>query len=756
MLTGRYRLVKHLIFSGCLTFMLGCADTLNQAEKVKLSDLDPSDIRKSKHNKQPDDNTEAPADTTDPNSHDSKLYNILLVIADDLGIDALSIYDLSNDTADTPTLASLADNGITFTEAWATPMCTTTRATLLTGQFGFHSGVTYVPAPLSNDAVTLQAYLSDHLSANFSQAVFGKWHVGGGSPALDHPQQLGIPHYAGNLAGNLESYFDWALVINGEQKNVSDYHTTKITDLAIDWIHAQTTPWFAWVAYSAPHTPWHAPPKALHQQTLLDTADDKETNPKSYYKAAIEAMDTEIGRLVNSLPSEQKDNTLIIFLGDNGSPRAVIDTAVFPREHGKKSIYEGGIRVPFIVAGNPVAQPGRASDALINTVDLFATIGEIQGLSLSNYEDSQSLAKHILQGADASRTLNYAEFEINQTTSWATRNDRYKFIAFPDASEALFDLAFDVREETNLIDATELQSIITELKNYGLAIRTQRESASTSNDISNRAFTNLSPNCEDYKGSYGATVKDIATNKSYSSTLSISSDDAHCIFTSNSIPNHDFNDGNRVFPNTVAEVTETFRIKKAPSLAQVPTPLSLQVDNAILLNGVKVDVLAAGCYGIGNGKVGCNDMRIPWRYDPMHAANGFNVDTNNAHTQPDGGYHYHGPPSKLYGASPLTASGVIGFAADGFPIYGPYFEDNGEIKLARTSYRLKSGSRPDGPSGDYDGQFRDDYEYINGLGDLDECNGMTLNGQYGYYVTAEFPYILGCFSGTPDPSFNKH
>ncbi|MGD1919345.1 MAG: YHYH protein, partial [Pleurocapsa sp.] len=137
-----------------------------------------------------------------------------------------------------------------------------------------------------------------------------------------------------------------------------------------------------------------------------------------------------------------------------------------------------------------------------------------------------------------------------------------------------------------------------------------------------------------------------------------------------------------------------------------------------------------------------------------------NTDSPHAHTQENGGYHYHGNPKALFDDSDNSkASPVIGFAADGFPIFGSYFDDNGNIRQVRSSYQLKSGSRPSGaenPGGTYDGEFDDDYEYVEGFGDLDECNGMTVNGVYGYYVTDSYPYIMGCFSGTPDHSFRKH
>lgn len=103
-------------------------------------------------------------------------------------------------------------------------------------------------------------------------------------------------------------------------------------------------------------------------------------------------------------------------------------------------------------------------------------------------------------------------------------------------------------------------------------------------------------------------------------------------------------------------------------------------------------------------------------------------------------------------------SPVIGFAADGFPVFGSYFNDGGSVRKALSSYQLKTGARPTNvgdPGGSYDDTYRDDYEYINGLGDLDECKGMTVNSVYGYYVTESYPWVMACIKGTFDTSFNK-
>jgi len=136
----------------------------------------------------------------------------------------------------------------------------------------------------------------------------------------------------------------------------------------------------------------------------------------------------------------------------------------------------------------------------------------------------------------------------------------------------------------------------------------------------------------------------------------------------------------------------------------------------------------------------------------------FGTDGHNAHTQPDGTYHYHGNPQALFDQSGTVASPVIGFAADGFPIFGSYINDNNMVREVASSYQLRSGARPSGannPGGSYDGTFVDDDEYVTGLGDLDECNGMMRGGVYGYYIVNSYPWVLACFKGLVNESFSK-
>ena len=284
-------------------------------------------------------------------------------------------------------------------------------------------------------------------------------------------------------------------------------------------------------------------------------------------------------------------------------------------------------------------------------------------------------------------------------------------------------------------------------------------------DNTDTVLSERSADCADHAGTSYALVQDIQRALGFESDVSIETQDSVCVLVSNNIPNHDFNDESASFANDVAEVGQSFEISRTPALAAEPTPLKQQTYDAVLLNGVPVDLPSAGCYRPedpkadvnGDVAVGCS-VDSAWLLDPM-GSDGFGQDAHNAHTQPDGSYHYHGNPMALFDENPGdNGSPVIGFAADGFPIYGSYFVDaEGTLRKAESGYALKSGSRPEGdgdPGGTYTGRYVQDFEFT-GEGDLDACNGMSVDGQYGYYVTDSYPWILGCLSGTPDPSFEK-
>ena len=221
-------------------------------------------------------------------------------------------------------------------------------------------------------------------------------------------------------------------------------------------------------------------------------------------------------------------------------------------------------------------------------------------------------------------------------------------------------------------------------------------------DITDAIFTSQDGRCAAYANTYISEVADVQRGTSFMGSLTISVSGGKCLFEANAIPNHDFNDGGR-FATAVSAQDVRYEVTSSPEIDASATELILG-DDAVFLNGVKLDLLAAACYGVGREplgreKIGCGQDEIdnPWRYDPMSPLNEFGTDRNNAHTQPSGAYHYHGNPMAMFETDCGSAGGpspVIGFAADGFPIHGSCIEDDGTVRAAQSSYVLKGDGGP--------------------------------------------------------------
>lgn len=379
--------------------------------------------------------------------------NILLIIADDMGLDACPGYNIGYEKPSMPTLENQMNNGIKFTNVWSNPTCTPTRATILTGKYGFRTNVIKVDDVLSTSEISIQKYLNQHLGNQYTNAVIGKWHL---STDTNHPENMGIDYYAGSLGGGLKNYWSWKLTENGQTSTSTTYNTSKYTDLAINWIEDQTQPWFLWLAYNAPHEPFHLPPYELHYQGELPTDEASiEANPLPYYLAMLEAMDTEIGRLLNSMSSEEKANTVIIFVGDNGTPNQVIQE--YNSKRAKGSLYKGGINVPMIISGNNITRLNETEDALINLSDLYTTIANIAGVNVSHINDSYNFNNQFSVSNEEVREYLYSETGENLNFLNKTiRNNTHKYILFEDGSESLFDLSEEPLETKDLLRSNNL------------------------------------------------------------------------------------------------------------------------------------------------------------------------------------------------------------------------------------------------------------------------------------------------------------
>lgn len=394
--------------------------------------------------------------------------NVILIIADDLGSDYLGFYEEHVDTAAMPNVRKLLSQGVRFTNAWATPYCSSTRAGMLTGRYSFRTGVGAVvgggSGTLNLNEVTIPRLLETYKPGVYAKANIGKWHLHQPTPTsnLNNPNLMGYDHFQGPFIGALPDYYSWNKVTNGVSGAVNNYATTETANDAIRWIKSNSAkPFFLWLAFNAPHSPYHLPPAGLHSYTnLTGTQQHIMQNQRSYFKAAIEALDHEIGRVLDSLKVYQKlADTDIIFIGDNGNAGQTNQAPV--ANHGKGTIYEYGVHVPFIIAGNSVVAPGRVSDALVSTTDLFATILELAGyqnwaaqIPANKPVDSRSLVPILKNTETDVRLWNFAELF---TTTPAPENGKtmrdksYKLLRFDNGTEAFYNLSADPFETQNLL-----------------------------------------------------------------------------------------------------------------------------------------------------------------------------------------------------------------------------------------------------------------------------------------------------------------
>lgn len=397
--------------------------------------------------------------------------NVILIIADDLGTDYLGFYEDHQDTAPVPNIRKLLSRGVRFTNAWSNPVCSATRAGILTGRYSFRTGVGAVVDGgfdvLDIDEWTIPKMLNLYAPNGISSANIGKWHLHNPTPAsnLNLPGVMGYDYYSGNFIGQLASYTNWSKVTNGVSATVSTYATTETVNDALAWMDGQNNkPFFLWLAFNAPHAPYHLPPADLHTYSNLSgTQQDIMMNPKPYFKASLEALDHEIGRLFEYLTlTNQLDSTDIVFIGDNGNTRQTAQISNLNRAKG--TIYQYGIHVPFLIAGPSVVNPGRVSDALVNTTDLFATVLELFGFADWQTQipanvsvDSKSILPILQNQTAAIRPWVFSEIfntPPDADDGKTMRNKDYKLLKFDDGNEAFYQLSLDPTEGNDLLTAT--------------------------------------------------------------------------------------------------------------------------------------------------------------------------------------------------------------------------------------------------------------------------------------------------------------
>ena len=392
----------------------------------------------------------------------SQSPNILLIIADDLGVDALNGYNIGSINPTTPNLDSIRNNGLTFSNTWSSTVCTPTRAGIMSGMYGSNNGVKTTPGNLDTTYISLLNALKDS-NPIYTAAVIGKWHISNPTNEL-HPIWHGVDHYMGILEGAVMSYDSWNKTENNVTTNSTNYITSYLTDDAINWIDNQNNPWLLWLAHVAPHTPIHIPPANMYTQPSTNS-------PIKKYMAMIESLDYEVGRLLNSLTPSEKINTTIIFIGDNGTPNNLLQD--YPANHGKKTLYQGGIHVPMFVSGYGVTRIGETENALVNVIDIYASILEISGTNLPGGIFNSLSFKHLLSTSILpKRQFNFSEIDTNGTSlttqGFTIRDSVYKLIEYYTGQQEMFNLINDPLETNNLLQGTlttNEQNLKSELEN---------------------------------------------------------------------------------------------------------------------------------------------------------------------------------------------------------------------------------------------------------------------------------------------------
>ncbi len=432
--------------------------------------------------------------------------NVIIFMADDLAQTDISLY--GSTLINTPNIDAIGKNGVTFTDGYVTsPICSPSRAGLLTGRyqqrFGYefqphdiylknrlqyYGFTTFVnsdpwsPVPMTEvpriedrkmqglppSEITLAELLKKY---DYQTAFIGKWHLGAADFAL--PCNRGFDYsygfyYSHSLFGPEDAEWivnrhvpeDWTdefiwkssrvgesqIYRNCEVIEEPEYLTQRIAEETVDFIEQhKDQPFFAYVPFSAPHTPLQAP------KSYVEQFDHIEDPTKKVYHAMIASMDDAVGTVMNKLKElELEENTIVFFLSDNGGATYTMTTDNAPYRGGKITNFEGGIRVPFMVQWKGTIPENQQKNFPVSALDIFATAAGVAGTELpqDRIYDGNSLLPYVQQ-ADSPA--------LEQTLCWqmgnarAIRQNDWKLMiddVFPDT--LLFNMKTDPIEQNNL------------------------------------------------------------------------------------------------------------------------------------------------------------------------------------------------------------------------------------------------------------------------------------------------------------------
>lgn len=422
--------------------------------------------------------------------------NVVVIVADDLGWADVGYH---GGNIDTPSLDRLAEQGVQLNRFYTTPICSPTRAALMTGRDPMRLGVAYgVIMPWDNIGVNpAEHFMPESFgAAGYQTAMVGKWHLGHAQMTY-HPNERGFEHFYGHLHTEVGFYPPFANVggkdfqVNGVTADDEGYETYLLADEVSRYIRERDTqkPFFIYMPFIAPHTPLDAPAELQEKYKDIDTdlppARSNQTDStrriskmlmresaRPMYAAVVDGMDQAIGQVLNTLDEEGlSDNTIVLFFSDNGGAAysyGGADNA--PLRGGKGETFEGGIRVVSLMRWPEKLQGGQIFDQVMTVMDVFPTLADAAGVDpLNTFEfDGSSLWPSISEGAMhtredmimfASEIPIYGSFKLTAfDNTWKLVQEMEQDQLSTTVTNYLFKIADDPNEYNNL--AAEYPDIV--------------------------------------------------------------------------------------------------------------------------------------------------------------------------------------------------------------------------------------------------------------------------------------------------------
>ena len=397
--------------------------------------------------------------------------NIIVIISDDQGYADVGFH--GSKEVFTPNIDRIASNGVIFSEGYASfSVCSPSRAGLITGKyqnrFGYTRNILLTPYDSTMGLPLAEQTIADVLQkADYQTKAIGKWHLGAHKSLI--PESRGFDEFYGFIIGGHRYFPDdlklndlkearsqmdgyiTKLLDNGKRVDISKYLTEELSDNAVKFIDENSdNPFFLYLSYNAPHTPLQATKKDLERNMHI------EKEKRRTYAAMVTSLDDGVGLILDKLEEKNiLDNTIVVFLSDNGGVEWYNHSDNGILRGGKGEFFEGGIRVPFVMQWPKVIPKGSVYDKPIIALDLFATAasvanaekyieGEIDGVNLIPYITGKN--------DDFPHKLLY--WQNRDKDIDVIRGERYKYLRMGE-EEYIFDLKNDISEENNIISSSK-------------------------------------------------------------------------------------------------------------------------------------------------------------------------------------------------------------------------------------------------------------------------------------------------------------